>query len=153
MGYNVSGSGLSLTVVGSVTFPQGFTLTAFADDSDPLDLPSFQIAQVAMNINGDMVSWEAPVPIPVNIAVIAGSEDDLNLQALFEANRAAKGKKVARDEITITANYPDGSTTTVYNGKLLTGSQGRGVSSSGRSKGKAYTFSFQDISTNRSTTA
>lgn len=146
MTQDISATGLSLLVRGSKTFPAGFTVTMFADDADPFDLPALTVAATAMNVNGELVTWSSPQPILPTINVIPGSPDDNNLAILFEANRAAAGKTVARDIITIVATYPDGSTVTVSNGKLLSGFPGKSVASAGRMKSKAYAFAFQDIS-------
>ena len=40
----ISGIGLQIQLVSTVTFPNGgFIITQFADDTDPLDVPSMQI--------------------------------------------------------------------------------------------------------------
>ncbi|WP_152035037.1 phage tail fiber protein [Pseudomonas ovata] len=101
--YDVSGTGLSLNIVASKIFPNGFPVTEFADDADPFDLSAVTAATAAMNVNGDLVVYSSPQPILPSINVIPGSEADNNLQILFEANRAAKGKKIARDVIKIVA--------------------------------------------------
>lgn len=146
---DVSATGLALTIKGSVTFPNGFTFTEFADDADPFDLPALEIAAAAMNVNGDLVTWSSPQPITPTLNAIPGSEGDNSLSILFEANRAARGKRVARDIITIVATYPDGSTVTLTNGKMTSGFPGKSVASAGRMKSKAYTFVFQDIAITR----
>lgn len=146
---DISATGISLLIKASVTFPNGFTVTQFADDADPFDLPSLEIAATAMNVNGVLVTWSSPQPINPSLNVIPGSEDDNNLATLFEANRAAQGKTVARDIVTIVANYPDGSTVTLSNGKMINGFPGKSVASAGRMKSKAYSFMFQDIALTR----
>jgi hypothetical protein len=147
--YDISTTGLALNIIASKTFPSGFIFTEFADDADPFDLPAVAIATAAMNVNGDLVVFSSPQPILPTINAIPGSEGDNNLQILFEANRAAKGKRVAGDVITIVATYPDGSTLTASNGKLTSGMPGKSVASAGRQKSKAYVFAFQDISSTR----
>ncbi len=142
---DISGTGVSVLVQASNTFPQGFTVTQFADDADPFDLPSLEIAATAMNVNGELVTWSSPQPIIPTLNVIPGSEDDNNLAILFEANRAAGGKSVARDLITMVATYPDGSTVALSGGKMTSGFPGKSIASAGRMKSKAYTFAFQDI--------
>lgn len=142
---DISASGISILVKASKTFPQGFSVTQFADDADPFDLPSLEIAATAMNVNGVMVTWSSPQPIVPTLNVIPGGDDDNNLAILFEANRAAGGKVVARDTITMVATYPDGSTVTLSNGKMTSGFPGKSVASAGRLKSKAYAFAFQDI--------
>ena len=146
---DISATGISLLIKADKTFPNGFTVTQFADDADPFDLPSLEIAATAMNVNGELVTWSSPQPINPTLNVIPGSEDDNNLATLFEANRAAAGKTVARDIITIVATYPDGSTVTLSNGKLTSGFPGKSIASAGRMKSKAYSFMFQDLALTR----
>lgn len=145
MTQDISATGISVLVKASKTFPAGFTVSQFADDADPFDLPALEIAATAMNVNGTLVTWSSPQPILPTLNVIPGSDDDNNLAILFEANRAAGGKTVARDLITMVAVYPDGSTVTLSNGKMTSGFPGKSVASAGRMKSKAYVFAFQDI--------
>lgn len=146
MTHNVSGFGLQVNLVASVTFPAGVVLTQFADDADPFDLPSIKLSETAMGLNGDMVSWSKAAPTTVTLNVIPGSEDDLNLEILADANRVGKGKTVARDEITLTGTYPDGHTITLSGGVITDAMPGNGVASAGRLKTKAYAFAFESIS-------
>ena len=145
---DISGFGLRIVLVASVTFPQGVTLSQFADDGDPFDNPSQQIADKAMGLNGDLVTWAKANPMLATINLIPDSEDDRNLAVLAEANRPARGKSPARDVITMTVLYPDGRTHTLTNGRLTDAPISTGVSSAGRRKTKAYAFAFEDISRN-----
>ena len=143
---NISGSGLHLNLVASVTFPSGLSITHFADDGDPFDTPSVKIAEAAMTLNGDLVTWNKAAPTNCTLNVIPGSDDDVNLRILAEANRAGKGKTLARDEITLTATYPDGKTITLSGGILTDYVPGDSVTSAGRKKSHAYAFAFETIS-------
>jgi hypothetical protein len=141
---NISGFGLLVTVRASNTFPAGFTVTQFADDADPFDLPSIQIGDKAMGLNGDLVTWSKANPIAITLAVVPGSSDDINLGILFEANRPGRNKFTMRDEITMTAVYPDGRTTTLTGGAITDGMPGNSVASAGRMKSKQYGFAFEN---------
>jgi len=140
---DVSAFGTRLRLVASVTFPAGFDITQAADDADLLDLPSTKVAETAMGVNGDLVTWSKANPLNVTIAVIPQSEDDRNLAILLNANRAGRGKYPARDVITLTAIYPNGSTITLSGGKITDGMPGQSVASAGRMKSKTYAFSFE----------
>lgn len=142
---DISGFGLQINVVASVTFPQGFVVTEFADDGDPFDLPSIQIGDKAMGLNGDLIVWSKANPLPITINVIPGSDADKNLSIIFDANRVGRGRKPARDVITMTGIYPNGSTITLSPGKMTDGMPGNGVASSGRLKTKAYMFAFEGV--------
>lgn len=142
---DVSGFGLQLRIIASNTFPAGFPFTEFADDVDPFDLPELQIADSAMGLNGDLVVWSLANPVNITIGAIPKTEGEKNLAVLLEANRPARGKRPARDEITIVAMYPDGSSLTVSKGKLLSGLPGNPVASAGRYKSKPYGFTFEQM--------
>lgn len=144
MSNDISGFGLRVNLIASSTFPAGFVISQFADDSDPFDLPSIQLADKAMGLNGDMVTWSKPNPIVINLAVIAGSADDRNMAVLADANRVGKGKQGARDLITLVGIYPDGRTITLANGRITDGMIGNSVASAGRLKSKVYSFSFEN---------
>ncbi len=146
MANDVSGFGLRLRITASRTFPAGFTVTRFADDADPFDLPSIQIADKAMGLNGDLVTWSKANPINTTVNVIPGSEDDRNLAVLLEANRVGRGKSGARDQITMTGTYPDGRSITLSAGVITDGMPGNSVASAGRLKSKAYQFAFEGLS-------
>ena len=142
---SILGFGLRVNCVASNTFPGGFDITAFADDSDPVDLPEITITDSAMGLNGDLVTWTVANPIESSISVIPGSSDDRNLQVLFEANRAALGKTVSSDEITLTGVYPDETTVTLSGGVIESGMPENSVASAGRLKSKIYKFRFQNL--------
>lgn len=141
---DISGFGAEVQVKASETFPSGFGVTQFADDADPFDIPSLQIADKAMGLNGDLITWSKANPILITLNVVPGSEDDSNLAILLEANRVGKGKTSARDTITIVAAYPNGGTLTLSEGKITDGMPGNSIASAGRLKSKAYQFAFEN---------
>lgn len=140
---DISAFGIRVRVVASNTFPAGFTVTQFADDADSMTVEPQQIAETAMGVNGDLVAWSSANPLPLVLNVIPNSEDDKNLQVVLEANRVGRGKRSARDTITITAVYPDGSVGTWAEGVITTGRVGNSIASAGRLQSKPYTFSFE----------
>jgi hypothetical protein len=144
MAQDVSGFGTILNMVASNTFPNGFTISAFADDGDPIDLPAITINGSAMGLNGDLITWSKASEIKASIAVIEGSDDDTNLAILMEANRVGKGKVSAQDAITLTAVYPSGKTITFNPGVMVQGQPGPSVASAGRLKTKKYDFVFEN---------
>ena len=141
---NISGYGLTVSLIASSTFPVGLLLTQFADDSDPMDIESLQIADKAMGLNGDLILWSKPNPIIVSLAVIPGSFTDLNLSVLLEANRVGQGKTGARDVINMTAIYPSQVPIILTNGAITDGMPGIPVASSARFKTRVYKFAFEN---------
>lgn len=143
---DISGFNTRITIRASVTFPQGFTVTQFADDGDPVDTPSQPIADKASGLNGDLITWSKANPILATVNVIPDSDDDRNLAALAEANRVGRGKQSARDVITLTIVYPDGGTRTLTPGVMTDAPLATSVASAGRRKTKAYAFAFEGAS-------
>jgi hypothetical protein len=116
--HDITGFGLAIVLTASTTFPTGVALTSFADDGDPLDVPS------------------------IKISVIPNSPDDVNLSILFNANRVSQGTTNAKDIITAVVTYPDGTIVTLNNGFITDGPPASGVASAGRLKTKTYGFQF-----------
>ena len=145
---DISAFGVELRITASNSLPEGITITAFADDADAAAATDQVVAETAMNVNGILVSWSKANPLNFGINLIPGSDEDLVLQAVFEANRPAAGKKSARDIITAVWSYPDGTTATYSKGKLTSGPSANGISNSGRMASHLYNFSFQDRSGN-----
>jgi len=144
MAQDISGFGLKVWLIASETFPAGFPVTAFADDGDPFDLPSMQIAEAAMGVNGDLVKWSKAQVVPMTLSVIPNSVDDVNLGILFDSNRVSKGHRGARDVITMTGIYADGRTVVLTEGIITDGMPSNSVASAGRLKSKQYGFTFED---------
>lgn len=146
---NVSAQGLTLLIKASKTFPAGFQVSVFADDVDPFDIEDLNVAEAAMDMNGNMRTWSTPQPQPMAIAVLPGSDEDDNLTVLLEANTPSKGRMPANDVITIVGMYGNGKRVTAREGVILGGSRGMSVASAGRLKSKAYNFVFQTFDIGR----
>lgn len=146
---DISAIGMSLRVIASKSFPVGFSVTEFASDTDPFDIPAIDIATAEMNINGDLVVFSAPNPLTITITVIPDSDADKNLSVIFEANRAGKNKRHIGDVITLVGAYPNGSTIVLSEGKMTNGTPGVSPASAGRMKSRPYTFAFQNLSRTR----
>jgi hypothetical protein len=142
----ISVFGLVANITASKTFPNGFIVSAFADDGDPLDSTDLEVADTAMGPNGDGLTWSRPMMVDCAVNVIPQSQDDLNLQALVDANRVAKGKSSARDIIGIVWKYPNGMVVTLSSGKLVSGPVVPSGTSAGRMKSKRYLFRFEQVS-------
>lgn len=151
MSTNIGATGMATVIKASATFPNGFTVDAYADDADPIDMPEIDIAATGMDVNGNLYYWNSPVPLDFTVNVNPGTEADRNLSILFEANRAAKGKTTARDNITIVQTMPDGSTVSLSDGVIVKGAPGVSVASAGRKKSKSYLFRFESIAVTAAT--
>lgn len=144
MSEDISGFGSSVRVLASNTFPAGFELTQFADDADAIDAPALDISGNAVGLNGDLVTWTSANPIPLTINLITNSQDDRNMNVLFEANRAGKNKASAKDKITLLISYADGSLTTLTGGSCVSFIPAKSIASEGRFKTNPYAFAFEN---------
>jgi len=140
---NISGFGLIINILASNTYPLGVVITEFADDSDAIDIPSLQIGDTAMGLNGDLISWSKANPIEASISVIPLSVSDTLLNILLEANRVGRGKIGAKDIITMNLLYPEGNFVTLTTGSITDGNPVPSVASAGRIKSRTYNFSFE----------
>lgn len=141
---NISGFGAVVVLVASNTYPAGIVISQFSDDVDALDFPGVKIADLAMGVNGDLIKWSRAAILPVSIGVIPGSNDDINLGILAEANRVGQGKVSAQDVLTLTVTYPDGTATTLSQGAMTDASFGKSISGTGREKSKIYAMGYQN---------
>lgn len=142
--FNISGFGLSISLIASNTYPTGIVINQFADDSDPLDIPSVQIGDTAMGLNGDLITWSKANPIKITLSVVPDSDNDIALSILLAANRVGRGKISARDTITLIANYPNGNIATFINGVITDGVPVAPTANTGRLKTRTYNFSFEN---------
>lgn len=140
----ITATGTIYRVVASVTFPQGFDIDELADDTDPFDFPNADIAEYGIAQNGTLLVWNKAVALPVTFNVPPNLSADINLTALYNANRRTKDHQPAGDIITITAIYPDGTTKTLKNGIILTGSPMKSTANNGRFKTRSFGFVFQN---------
>lgn len=145
---DISGFGLRVVLRASNTFPAGITITQFADDADPLDNPVAAVAEAALGLNGDLVSWGSAQPQTLVLNVLPRMEDDRNLEILARANITSKGARPARDVITATVIYPDSRVVTLSQGVILSATLAPGVASAGRIKTRPYTFAFETSTSN-----
>jgi hypothetical protein len=134
--------GTVATVTASNTFPAAALITHFADDADGMDLPEQTIAAMEMGVNGDAVSWSVAAPIQLTMNLIPNTLSHVTMGTIYEANRPEKGKRPARDVITVVRIAPDGSTLTLSGGKIISGTPATSMASSGRLKTASYQLSF-----------
>lgn len=144
---DISGFGLSILLVAEKTFPSGINITQFADDADPLDIPSIKFAEPVVGLNGDLGYFGKAVPLEVGMSLFSGSDDDLSLKELVAQNRPFKGRAIgARESISLIISYPSGKTVTYSKGTITDGAPAPSVASSSRIKTSEYRFVFQDMS-------
>ena len=142
---NISTFGAHIRLIASNTHPFGMNIDNFADDIEPISIAPMNVKEAQMDLNGNPVSWAVANLINVSISVIPGSNDDVRLGILFNANRASGFRAPKRDDISIIITYPDHSTTILSKGKITSGSPSTGAMSGGRMTSKTYGFAFADM--------
>lgn len=144
MSTDISGFGLEIVLVADKTYPAGITLSQFADDADPFDIPAIDLADKGMGLNGDMVVWAKATPIEIAIALVPSADDDANMLILAENNRVGKGKRNLRDKVSLTAIYKDGRRLILQEGFISNAPAGLSVASAGRYKSNTYKIVFEN---------
>jgi hypothetical protein len=142
---DITGFGTVITLVASITYPVGFTFTSFPDDVDPVDIPSLQIGEGLMGVNGDLITYKKANPIPITIALLPNTVDQEAMNILLLANRPSQGKKYINDDITLVITFPNFKVITLSTGKIIEGVPGASITSVGRIKTFTYKFVFKDI--------
>ncbi len=140
---DISGFGTQVVVSGSTTYPAGIVVDKFPNDTDPIDTPNLQIAEAAMGVNGDLITYSKANPLVVTLAVIPDSDADVNLGILLEANRVQRGKRSAKDVVGMVVMWASGKPTVYTKGKITDGSPANALASSSALKTKTYTFKFE----------
>ena len=141
--FNISGFGLTVSLIASNTFPVGLLLTQWPDDQDAISFSDIEIGDAQMGVDGDMVFWSKAVPIKCTISAIPDSPTDLQLAVLLSANRVGVNKIGARDIIQMAIVQGNNNFGTFTNGGIISGPPFNGVQSSGRMFTKRYTFVFE----------
>ncbi len=142
---DISGLGVRVTVRASRTFPVGFTISEFADDADSIDVAALTIAETAMGLNGDLLTWSNANPVPLTLNVIPNSDADRNLTIIGNANRPGRGRNSANDVITVSVVFPDGRTNLFRTGVMINYMPVNSIASAGRLKSKPYNFMFENV--------
>lgn len=150
---DVSGVFPKVTII-SVGIPPLITLTKFADDANPVDVEQIEVTGHAINVNGELVTWEKPAAYLVSVAVLCGTDDDVNLRLLLEGSHATSGKGFALAP-TITMRVSIGrrnmlgivsseDSCTYTQGRIVSGRPGAAVDSEGKKMSNTYTFVFEN---------
>lgn len=146
MSVNIGGVGLKITVFASITFPQGFTLTEFSTEADPLEMPTdIEITSSQIGLNGDKAVWQVVPKLTVGINLMPNTEGDKNMQILANSNRKAKNKVAPIDTITFIISYPDGTIKTCTDGNIVVGKVADNVGTDSKFSPAHYVVDFANI--------
>jgi len=139
---NVSGFGTNIIVLAVQTFPVGFKITQFADDSDPLTMDTVEPSGFEMLYDGSMFVYTKAAPIKMSVSVIPGSDDDINLKILLQTRSIKTNLLPIDDFVSAIITYPDKGRILLTNGTILSGPLGDSITTIGRKKSNTYNFVF-----------
>lgn len=142
---DISVAGSKVMIISNPTFPQGFTITEWATDADPLTIEDIQVAQSEVGVNGDVVTWHRAVMTNVDMNLIPGCESDKNMKILLSTNKTEKNKVVIHDNITMIIVAPDGTITTFTEGTIVSGPVGDSFTNDGKKRSKNYKLTFGKV--------
>lgn len=151
---DVSGVFPKVTIVSASVVPL-INVTHFADDSNPVDVEQIEVTGHAINVNGELVTWEKPTAYIASISVLCGTDDDNDLAILLEASHATSDKGFALAP-TITMRQVIGKRNSLgvvttddaasfTKGKIVSGRPSAAVDSDGKKLSNTYTFVFENM--------
>jgi hypothetical protein len=139
---DISGFGSSVIVVALSSFPMGFSITEFADDIDPFVVEPIEPTGFEMLYDGSLFAYDKAAPIKVNLSVVAGTSDDINLKILLQARKGSAQILNIPDITSMVVSYPDGGRVMFSNGTIIGGPLADTLQTIGRKKGNTYNFVF-----------
>lgn len=140
--YDISGFGSSVMILSSSSFPQGFSLTSFADDTDPIAIEPTEVSGFEPLYDGDIFTFDKAAPVLLSVSVIPASEDDINLKILLQMRKSNSTFLPFEDIVTMIITYPEGGRVVLSQGRILKGPLADSLAASGRKKGNTYHFVF-----------
>lgn len=143
---DISGFGTSISVLALQSFPEGFSLTKFADDQDPLTCEVVETTGFEALYDGSFFFFDKASIIKISVATVAGSDDDINLKILLQARKGASSIIPLPDVTSMIISYPDGGRVAMSGGSILSGPLADSIQATGRKKGNIYTFGFGTFS-------
>lgn len=144
MAVDISAMGIKATLIAVPSYPNGITITHFADDGDSLGISDMTIMQSGMGVNGDMVVWRTAQPIPLAVNVIPNTDECKDLENLFKLNMTQKNKVSSKDVITMMIEHPDGHIDVLTHGYIVSGKPAQDYSANGRAKSRTFSFVFEN---------
>lgn len=138
---DVSVFGATITVIATVSFPNGFVLKAFADDQDALTVDDVETSGFEPLYDGNIFTFDKTAPVKLAVSVIPGSDDDINLKILLQARKSLNWLNLP-DVTSMVISYPDGGRVVLSAGSILKGPLADTMLTNGRKKGNTYGFVF-----------
>ena len=138
---DISGFGTGITIVALQAFPEGFSVSEFSDDKDPLVCEATETNAWDMLYDGSLYFYTKADPIKLSLSVIPGGNDDTNLKILLQGSLSSSGILPLPRTTSMILNYPSGFVM-LSNGTIYRGPVGDSIQASGRKSGNTYDFVF-----------
>lgn len=142
---DVSGFGLKATIVALNTFPSGFEVSQFPDETDALTFSNLEVSGYQMLFDGTLFIFDKAAPIIVDIAVLPNTTDDANLKMLLSVKQGMKSWLPFSDFTSMVIYYPEGGYTVLTQGSIVSGPVGDSLKQSGRKGSNTYRFAFGSV--------
>lgn len=139
---NISGFGTKVTIVAIQSFPQGFSLSKFADDKDPVAIDDIEPIGYQMLYDGGLFAFDKAVPVTVSVSVIPNTDDDINLKILLQTKKGGFRYLPIEDLVSMIISYPNGGTAILTNGTIISGPPADSITQAGRRQSNTYKFAF-----------
>ncbi len=139
---NISGFGTSITLLAVQTFPLGFTLESFSDDTDPLTAKAVEPSGYELLYDGSLFPFTKASAIELSISVLADSEDDINLKILLQTRSIRSNLLPIEDFISLIISYPNNNRILLSNGTILNGQLVDSISNVGKKRSNTFNFVF-----------
>jgi hypothetical protein len=142
---DISGFGTEIMILALQSFPMGFSLSKFADDTDPISAKEMEPFGYEPLYDGTIFTYAQAAPIEVSVSVIPNSDEDINLKILLGNKKGGLSLFPFEDITTMAISYPDGGRTILSHGSILRGPALDSIQSTGRRKSNTYTFVFGTV--------
>lgn len=139
---NISGFGVKVNIVALQTFPMGFTVSKFTDDTDAIRIDPTEPVGYDLQFDGSIVVYDKASVIRVSLSVIPNTDDDINLKLLLQARKGGFKWLPIQDVTSMIITYPDGGRVALSMGTILSGPFADSIQQSGRRGSNTYDFVF-----------
>jgi hypothetical protein len=139
---DVSTFGSGITILSTNSFPNGFMVSTFADDSDPLSIKETETSGYEPLYDGSIFVFDKTAPVELSLSVISGSDDDINLKILLQARKGGIRLLPLKEFTTMVINYPGNGRVILSAGSIVKGPMADSMLTNGRRKGNTYSFVF-----------
>lgn len=143
---DISAFGTKINIVATTSFPMGFSLSAFADDEDPLSVAEVEVSGFEKLFDGSIFTYDKTSPVLLSVGILPNSDDDINLKVLMQMRKSTTSILPIKDVTTMIVTYPDGGRIALSEGTILSGALADSITRQGRKKGNVYHFVFGSFS-------